>query len=224
MNIYEIRLKNIEVLIEQKFEGVKASFARGINREPVSIGRWWTKSKHKRNVGSSTARYIEEKFKLSEGWLDSLHSENVDHDHYKKQRLKIENGCIYKIPLHWTAIIDKQQLILTLLQHVKGQVMLLSTDKDVWSIQLVGTHPSNLLSHGWGIVIEPHTPLCENEYVLIKRKNGEIILRVVAFKDAGKLILSNPISGESLILMWTDIETAEYCYIGIPPSKIKQED
>lgn len=222
MDIHEIRLKNIEILITEKFNGVKAGFARGIDRDPVSIGRWWTKSKHKRNVGSPTARYIETKFHLPQGWLDRTHIDNSDleQDPYKKQNLRIKSGQIHKIPLLWTAILEKQQLILTLLQEVKGQIMLLSTDKDVWSIQLVGTHPSNILNQGWGIVVEPSTPLCDNEYTLIKRKNGEILLRVLAFKDKEKMIVINPISGETLTLALTDIETAQYCYIGIPPSKI----
>jgi hypothetical protein len=223
MDISEIRRENIKEIIKQRCGGVKAQFARTIKREPQVVSRWWASNpEYRRNVGHNLARDIEVKFNLKSGWLDIIHNENSDleENFYRKQKLRFSSGLIREIPLKWTALLEQQQLRLTLLQEVKGQIMLLSTDKDAWSIQLIGTHPHLILSQGWGLVIEPNTPLMPNEYCMIKRNNGEILLRVMSYQDQDKSIVTNPISGDQISLVWDDIDTAHYCYIGIPPSKI----
>lgn len=229
MRTDEIRLKNVFNIIDTRCGGVKAEFGRRINMVPQTIAKWWATGASSRNIGTNAARKIEIAFDLPEGWLDVLHTDNSDleQDPYKKQQLKIASGNTHKISLKKRAIIEQQQLRLTLLnEDIKGDVMLLSTDKDAWSIQLVGTHPNPILNQGWGIIVEPNTPITANEYTLVTRKNGELLLRVLAHQDTNEIILTNPITSEQIRLPWEDIDKAEYCYIGIPPSKIitnKQE-
>lgn len=226
MDIASIRLTNVDTIIKAKFDGKKARFAEAIDKFPNYISTWWAKNPdRKRNIGSNIARDIEVKLGLDEGWLDIIHTDNSDleQDHLKKQQLKLASGNTYEIPLTWSALLEQQQLKLTLLQPLKGKIMLLSTDQDAWSIQLVGTHPNFILNQGWGIVIEPNSPITVNEYALITRKNGELLLRVIAYKDEDKLIITNPITSEQTTLPWADVEKAEYCYVAIPPSKIMHE-
>ncbi len=54
-------------LIDEKFEGKQADFARAINRSPSLV--WQCLSGH-RNIGEKLARDIESKLRLKRGWLD----------------------------------------------------------------------------------------------------------------------------------------------------------
>jgi len=225
MTVYEIRLENVLKIIDTKCNGVKAQLGRKIGVIPQTLARWWAK-KNRRNIGSNAARRIETAFSLSEGWLDVSHIDNSDleSNYDKKQTLRVKSGNAYIIHLKRTATLDEQKLQLHLLQNVKGHLMLLSTDKDAWSIQLIGTHPNPILSHGWGFIVEPNAKITEQEYALIKLKNGELLLRLITYiGDDGMIITKNPITGHQEHYHKQQIASAEYCYIGIPPSKITLE-
>lgn len=224
MDINEIRLQNIEKLISTQCGGVRSSFARKIKRTPVSIGRWWTNSKHRRNVGDDTAREIETTFNLPRGWIDNVHLEIEMQQSTAEQRFeqKIQRGEAYRIPLTHEATLD-QRLTVTFLDKVKGTVMLLSTDENAYALQLIGHNPTAWFSHHWGIIIEPGTELTPNESALFRLDSGETILRLVTHISDDMYVVLNPLTGNQENLPRSRVKSAEYAYIGIPPSKIKLE-
>jgi SOS-response transcriptional repressor LexA len=57
----------LQQLIDQKFEGNQAAFARFIERAPSMVHQWI--SGH-RNIGDGSARHIEMRFRLPIGWMD----------------------------------------------------------------------------------------------------------------------------------------------------------
>lgn len=61
------RSKALKALIDEKFGGKQADFARAIGRSPSSVWQWL--SGH-RNVGEKVAREIERKLRLPSGYLD----------------------------------------------------------------------------------------------------------------------------------------------------------
>lgn len=98
--------------------------------------------------------------------------------------------------------------------------MLLSTDKDAYALQLHGHNPTIWLHDRWLVVIEPNTPLTNNECALLTLTNGERLLRILVHNSPTQMAVRNPVTGEQEILLQDQIAKAEYAYIGIPPSKV----
>lgn len=223
MDIAEIRLQNVDHVITSKCRGVKAEFARIIGKEPQVIARWWASApSQKRNIGARTARKIEEIFKLPKGWMDNHHPSayELEDDGLKKLELMMRAGETYKIPLTHQITLDPQ-LTITFLAKTKGLVMLLSTDQNVYALQLLGHNPDIYLTEGWAIIVEPNTHLAPNEFALLKLDTGELLLRQIVHIKPGQLVVRNPVTREQATLPYDRIAQAEYAYIGIPPSKVR---
>lgn len=224
MDIYLVRLNNVEQIIATRFGGVKAHFANAIQTNPVAVQRWWSPpGKLKRNIGSNSARKIEEALALPSGWLDVQHDDHnndLKGDAQRKTTLKLEYGETYTVPLRRQATVD-QDLRLTLLDNKEGNLMLLSTDHTAYALQLVGHNPMVWLSDNWAILIEPATPLAVNECALIKLDTGEQLLRLLIHIGEDMLVVRNIVTGVQENIATDRIEEAHYAYIGIPPSKVK---
>lgn len=222
MDTPAIRLKNVETIITKRCDGVKAEFARRIRREPPVIGKWWAKSEKQRgNIGNNLARHIEQTFGLEYGWLDNIHPHSeLEDDELKKLELKLRAGETYKIPLTHQVTVDPQ-LTITFLSQTKGLVMLLSTDAQVYALQLIGHNPDIWLTDGWSIIVEPNTPLAPNEFTLLHLDSGELLLRQIVHIKDDQLVVRNPITREQRAIARSQISKSEYAYIGIPPSKIR---
>lgn len=79
MEIELTRLTNLKKLIDDDFDGIKARFARQINKDPSYVSRWLSKKDNKetRSIKSATARYIEQQCNKPSGWLDVNHSQYI---------------------------------------------------------------------------------------------------------------------------------------------------
>lgn len=223
MDTAQIRLSNVEQIINIRCDGVKAKFASEIGKEPQFVSRWWATSEtQKRNMGSKVARHIEEVFDLPHGWIDNPHDNyhDLEADISSRTELKLLDGDTSIIPLRQTATVD-QHLRLTLLEHKEGNLMLLSTDENAYALQLVGHNPTIWLNEGWLVVVEPGTPLTPNECALLRLDSGEILLRLIVHISDDMLVVRNPATGVQDNLPRSRITQGEYAYIGIPPSKVR---
>ena len=226
MEAAKIRLANVEQIITSRCDGVKAQFAREIQKEPQFIARWWAVSEsQRRNIGSNIARHIENIFDLPSGWLDQLHDNANDLEVNPKKRaaLRIASGDTHTVTLRKAAIVD-QRLRLTFIDELKGNLMLLSTDSDAYAIQLQGHNPIIWLHNRWLIVVEPNTPIAPDECLLLTLKTGEILLRLLVHDSPLQMAVRNPATGEQEVILHDQITKAEYAYIGIPPSKVAPTD
>ncbi|WFM72929.1 helix-turn-helix transcriptional regulator [Halomonas sp. CKK8] len=70
MKISDRRRENLRQLLEERFQGKKASLAHAIEREPSYISRCLSDKAHRKNIGEDFARHIERSLGLSEGWMD----------------------------------------------------------------------------------------------------------------------------------------------------------
>lgn len=225
MDNSQIRKENITSILKSQFGDKKVSLAQAIGKNPVVVQRWFSEGKGRRNLGDKVAREIEDKLQLPRGWLDNIHKDNFDleQDPQKKSELKSDAGHTITVPLKGSALID-HQFLLTTINNKKGKLMILSTDGDAYAFQLIGHNPNPILDNKWGLVVEPNTRLTQNEYALIWLENGEILLRIVAFLDDDAIVVRHPLSGEQSKLSRSQVSKAEYCYLGIPPSKITPDD
>lgn len=62
------RLDKVKELIERRFNGSQAEFARAIEKAPAQVNQWLNGY---RNIGNGAAAQIEDVLSLPRGWLDS---------------------------------------------------------------------------------------------------------------------------------------------------------
>lgn len=80
MDIHKIRLTNLDLVVNEKFGGIRARLADALHRQASSISRYWSKSSsNRRTIDSETAREVEVLIGKSNGWMDVLHS-SIDDD------------------------------------------------------------------------------------------------------------------------------------------------
>lgn len=75
MDIKEIRHKNFKDLLESRCGNSQAEFGR---RTGLGSAYVYQLTYQRRPMGDRTARKIESSFELSRGWMDSIHSSNIE--------------------------------------------------------------------------------------------------------------------------------------------------
>ena len=78
--IQEVRRKNLQALIDERFQGNRAAFCRAAGKNPNLINLILTKNPdHQRSIGEKLCRDIEEKMSLPSGWMDQKAPTTTDH-------------------------------------------------------------------------------------------------------------------------------------------------
>lgn len=79
MNIYAIRRKNLQRLINDYAHGNAAEFSRLVNRERSQIGQYLSSTYNDgRSIGERVARQIEKSLKINIGYLDNNLADNAN--------------------------------------------------------------------------------------------------------------------------------------------------
>ncbi len=73
MDINAVRRQNLRLLIDEEFQGSLAEFARFVGKDPNYISRYFSQGNQMRNIGTATARHVEQRLKRPHGWLDRMH-------------------------------------------------------------------------------------------------------------------------------------------------------
>ncbi|GHB30734.1 S24 family peptidase [Salinicola rhizosphaerae] len=73
MDIYEIRRRNLQALVNERFGGKKARLADAIDRQSSYISRCLSSGSHRKRIGEEFARHTEASLGLVKGWLDEEH-------------------------------------------------------------------------------------------------------------------------------------------------------
>lgn len=75
MDVYQIRLKNLRLVINTNFEGVDANLARALGVAPNVVSRYFAPPDlvHHRPIGAKMARRIEKVAGKASGWMDHEH-------------------------------------------------------------------------------------------------------------------------------------------------------
>lgn len=66
------RAERMQALIDERFGGNQAEFARAIKRSPAVV---WQYLSHHRQIGEKFARHVETSLRLPRGWLDGYGEE-----------------------------------------------------------------------------------------------------------------------------------------------------
>jgi hypothetical protein len=109
MDISEIRLNNLNKVLDEHFQGVKAHLANAIGVSPNNFSRYSsTNPKHRRTISDDIAREIERVIDLPRGWMDVAHQELPE-----PQTRPVENGAEhkrYKVLLELGKLIELAEL------------------------------------------------------------------------------------------------------------------
>lgn len=79
MDVYSRRKANLRNLIDARFGGNQAALAETVGCKPPQVSRWLSDTATDgRNITEKSARSIEDKLRLTDGWLDQDHEAGGD--------------------------------------------------------------------------------------------------------------------------------------------------
>lgn len=70
MKPHELRLRNLQAIIKDQFDGKAGRLADALGKKRPQIYRLFSNSDNRRDIGEELAREIEAKLGLPRGWLD----------------------------------------------------------------------------------------------------------------------------------------------------------
>lgn len=100
MDINQIRLNNLTIILDEKFNGVRAALARKMEIAPNNISRYYSDNpKDKRNISDDAARLIESAAGKERYWMDRAHDADNENNHLTQGNTAQHEGNLNKVPL-----------------------------------------------------------------------------------------------------------------------------
>lgn len=199
MDINEIRKENILKIIDARFSGKKASFAKAIEKPESQVYRMFNTGKNGRNISTSSARYIERKLNLDDGSLDYLNIQiKESRADYNTEPAIIKDGQIPVIS--WVQAGEFNEAIdLHVVGMADDYVQRINGGSKVYGLRVRGnsmTAPDGItptFPEGYVIHVDPDQVTVSNDYVIAKI-NGEnsVTFKQLKQGDAPYLTPLNP--------------------------------
>lgn len=101
-----------------------------------------------------------------------------------------------------------------------GWVETWTRDPDAYALRLKGDSMSPAIRSGWISVCEPNHRLVPEEYVMIKLKTGQSMVKELLFDRCDEVVLMSVNGNARTTIAWADIEKAHYVGAILPPSKV----
>jgi SOS-response transcriptional repressor LexA len=165
------RISRLKLLINERFAGNQAEFARAIDRSPALI---WQYLKGRRKLGEEMARHIEHKLRLDFGWIDGMeprvHEEPAEYGIYAAAGPDIST----RLPLiswttagHWGEVQDNYQ---------PGDAedwiaTTASVGPHAYALRIRGDSMEPTIPDGAIVIVDPDTEAIHNKIVIV-RQNG----------------------------------------------------
>lgn len=227
--MYEIRRRNLNTILEAKFNGNKAALASSIDRQPSYISRCLiTGNPHHKTIGEKFARHVEQSLYLPACALDAEPSPDSPlHLHLLGIPLTaLEEGPTFSRPFRRTKIVGTAQLgpegYWDAMATTDGWLDVPSSDPDAYSLRVRGDSMAPAIRSGWVVWCEPNHALIPSEYVMVRRTNGECMVKELLYANADEVSLMAVNDGYGrLTIAREDIEQVHYVGGIVPPSKIK---
>lgn len=184
MTPQEIRRRNLARILADRFDGVTAELARAISRDDAQV---WMLINGERNIGEKLAHHIEESLGLAPGDLSALRpAMGVE-----------EERAAYitaRIPVVGTAQLGDEGYHLEY-QYPVGQgdgfVAYPSRDTNAYALRVKGDSMRPRIKPGEFVLVEPNTPPQPGEEVLVRTRDGRVMVKVLDFVRGGVIQLSS---------------------------------
>lgn len=174
-----------------------------------------------RPLGDKAAKNLEDKIGLPGGTLLM-----PAHAAQEGSALEVRPGPSLTTPFRWAHIKGiaqlKQDGSWDELAPMTGWVETTSADISLYSVRVKGDALAPAIRNGWVVWCEPHHPLVPGEYVLVKLKSGESLIKELLYENAEEIsLMSVNDSYGRMTLQRAEIDLIHYIGGIVPPSKIK---
>lgn len=222
MDIHDIRRANLANLITTRFAGNQSALATAIDRQASYVSRCLAESgKNQKPIGEKFARHVESCLGLPHGWLDAPQSENSP-----RPAATLEPGPTLSRPFKRTKIVGTAQMgpegYWDALTAMDGWLDVPTNDPDAYSLRVKGDSMSPAIRSGWVVWCEPNHNLIPGEYVMVRRTNGECMVKELLYENMEEVSLMAVNAGYGrLTIPREEIEQIHHVGGIVPPSKIR---
>ena len=175
-----------------------------------------------RPLGDKAARTLEIKIGLQPGSLVM-----PAHDPASIQNPPaLEPGPDLRRPFRRTKIVGTAQLgpegYWDAMATTDGWLDVPSNDPDAYSLRVKGESMAPAIRNGWVVWCEPNHALIPSEYVMVRRTNGECMVKELLYENATEVSLMAVNDGYGRVTIPRE-EIEQIHHVGgiVPPSKIK---
>ena len=186
MDATPARRAAVQALIEQRFGGRTADFARAIGRDDAQVWQFM----NQRSIGEKLARDIEAKLSLPRGALDdgSLLDDATP-------RTGKPAGVYSKgVPVVGTAQLGDNghhEELQYPVGHGDGFVAYPTRDRNAYALRVKGDSMRPRIKPGEFVVVEPAATPQPGDEVLVRTKDGKVMVKVLDFRRGGVVQLSS---------------------------------
>lgn len=207
MDDAQIRRANLASIVETRFNGVLAECARAIGRDDAQL---WTIMNGGRNIGERLARDIEKKLGLARRELDREPASDGRH----LADAALGEYTARGVPVVGTAQLGEDGFHVPL-DYPVGQgesfINYPSSDANAYALRVKGDSMRPRIKHGEFVLVEPNTPAPPGEEVLVRTKDGRVMVKVLDFRRDGVVQLSSVNEAHRpMTIDETDIELLHY--------------
>ena len=183
--IHDVRRANLHYLFEHRFQGNKADMGRAVDRDAAQVWQWLAGHRH---VGEKLARSIESSLRLPVGALDAPMAAQV-----------MEPGAAYdtgtlRVPVVGTAELGDNGFH-TELEYPVGEgdgfIAYPTSDPNAYALRVKGDSMRPRIKPGEFVLIEPNTAPQPGEEVLVRTRDGRVMVKVLDFQRNGVVQLSS---------------------------------
>lgn len=178
-----------------------------------------------RPMGERAARNLESKIGLPAGYLTAPRMTSAATDKASGDPT-LEPGPDLLRPFRRTKILGIAQLgpegYWDALTVADGWLDVPTTDPDAYSLRVKGDSMAPAIRSNWVVWCEPNHQLIPGEYVMVRRTDGQCMVKELLYENAEEVSLMAVNDGYGrLTIARGDIEQIHYVGGIVPPSKIK---
>lgn len=217
MKITDIRRENLALLLRTRFEGNKNALGKAVGRQAGYVSGMLPDAKNPRSFGESNARDFEQLLGLPAGWLDSPQGSGT--------AVSLEAQPLER-PFRRTKIVGTAQLgpdgYWDALTNADGWLDVPTNDPDAYSLRVKGDSMAPAIRSGWAVWCEPNHTLIPGEYVMVRRTNGECMVKELLYENQTEVSLMAVNDGYGRLTIPRE-EVEQIHYVGgiVPPSRIR---
>lgn len=176
-----------------------------------------------RPMGEKAARNLEIKIGLPDGTLVSPSGALIQ---VSTSSALLEEGPSFTRPFVRTKIVGTAQLgpdgYWDAMTAADGWLDVPTNDPDAYSLRVKGDSMAPAIRSGWAVWCEPNHALIPGEYVMVRRNNGECMVKELLYENAEEVSLMAVNDGYGrLTIPRTEIEQIHYVGGIVPPSRIR---
>ena len=202
MDEAEIRLENVKALIARRFEGVRAAFAKAVGRDDAQI---WQLLNRERNIGERLARDFEKKLGLPRKSLDEAPGiGEAAAPPYSTRAVPVVGTAQLGDNGHYAELEYPAG-------HGDGYLAYPTRDPNAYAVRVRGDSMRPRIKPGEFVVCEPSVQPMPGDEVLVRAKDGRVMVKVFDFRRDGMVQLSSVNEGHPRITIEeTEVERIHY--------------